>query len=1056
MYAFPLRLYGRRMHMCNLKKSYYESADPFHQFFVQESQGNQEILKIFDRSSFVSLNGSADYPLENAICTMSEIQDFPKEKILPGKPDLQQAFIRMKIGPDENPSSGLLLKEPEANGSNSVNLLEGQLSIHKDRKSGLVIKKEKAKASSKQIDRIYLELEFQPLAEEPSYTCVLIIHILRKNKSESPLYRGIIDFGSDALQMRVINPHGKKDDIDILSKIAENFYGYEEHELRQEDRSKLFYQELPDESLFKSDIFIRNKQGVSTSNDAPGSSDNKRADSNSHPHRMEDTRELVNVLTSTQIEDLWTKNRFLAPNLKLAALKDFFNKRIQFDKEEDNPDPMGSKDVSFSQLNHLIYRIALNKFLHTLFLVIRKATREKISPYVHLTLLVPNVYRQSLIHDLIEGLLKDWQEALYNQYEFAGLEIQIMSESDATFLGMLHELEPEYQDQFLIIDGGKGTTDISIIRVDKENDEGDIKSYSSIYRGGFIGAGNLISYAFIETLLAIFYSEDANKRREFMETYLLSHSPKANLNEILEFLGLVEQLKISYHDPAVEHLHAHEIREHIKSAYLKDQRIGRLGIEVDDTTETTLREYIDKNESNTPLGTLNKWIINTFKIDNSDKNAYQKSFSLSDDFRFISEQVDSMAETFCQNLSELKIDGKKLSFKKILFAGRSFLFKDLLDKMKDKLAEFVVNEQAGEDNTFMTMAHNPKKVCLHGALGQQEVNHLSSLIGIPFVNQKQEKDNPSASTEQSRGEEKLVEDVKPSKNPPKFLISIREKVLPVLSWLKRNFLLSIHKSQLRAWNNRNISEVDINFFLTGSKIIPRGSQVFINGNKINLEKWMQGHDFKLFYGGEDFYCRILDDDGSVKETRKIEFQLEDTSQKDDLLIKSVFPFIELGGSHLPVSLVNPFLDQEKAEERNLETESKLVDKYLNSDPELPDIEDFFSAKNPETKPIQEKQFVFSEDIKKSDALPNGNKIQQNAIQLLEIDSLEPEIEQVIKASQQDTHPPNPEKPRELPTHIQSKKEEDTESKKNGFVKKPLETEDKEDLDTGNSSNILGV
>ena len=87
------------------------------QFFVQESQGNQEILKIFDDTNFVSLNGTADFSLQKAICTLSEQKEFPKDRILPGNPDLQEAFIRLSFEPGTNSGSGLLLKKGEQNGT---------------------------------------------------------------------------------------------------------------------------------------------------------------------------------------------------------------------------------------------------------------------------------------------------------------------------------------------------------------------------------------------------------------------------------------------------------------------------------------------------------------------------------------------------------------------------------------------------------------------------------------------------------------------------------------------------------------------------------------------------------------------------------------------------------------------------------------------------------------------------------------------------------------------------------------------------------------------------
>ena len=119
--------------------------------------------------------------------------------------------------------------------------------------------------------------------------------------------------------------------------------------------------------------------------------------------------------------------------------------------------------------------------------------------YVRFTVLVPNIYTIEEINNTKSSIRRIFNQFNINSSYILGLEITSISESDAAFLGCNGYLNSVKGNAFyLCIDCGKGTTDFSII-----------SSYNSlefvpIYRNGFAGAGNLISYAIFESIKYFF------------------------------------------------------------------------------------------------------------------------------------------------------------------------------------------------------------------------------------------------------------------------------------------------------------------------------------------------------------------------------------------------------------------------------------------------------------------------------------------------------------------------------------------------------------------------
>lgn len=1000
MYALSIRFFARCQHTFCLREQNTGDSEPSEQFIGEDVQANHEILRILPESVLTDLGGNKDYPLlsqKPIISFTSTVSAHPSQAQEDGSstqfypPGTVLADIHMEIGPKPNPNGILLVSKPEeaerqhtsANGkvkgevpeklngkarkrqrdkrneqrsNKSITLCQGQLQMSVGEKGELLLRKIRNLPPGQQVNRIRFTISFRYAEGGIGYKTTFVLHIRKDQDAPGvhPLFRGIIDFGSDAIQMCLIQPNGNQDDIDILDKITHHFFGYAPGASRGRD---LFFQEIEGKlKIFKNEIFIKQEGGKSVPNEPPGGG--RRNGSKKVPTKKiaKDWEELVSILTSKHMD---YKGRFLAPNLKLVILENFFDKSIYFNKHTDNPDPRGSNEVTFSGLRDYIYRIALNKFLHTLFKVTRAKVSPNYHPYFHLTLLVPNVYRQELISKLMKWLAEDWQTTLYKTYKFSGLEVQVMSESDATFLGMLSQkdlLNPKFQDKYLIIDCGKGTTDLSIIRVDKEGNNPLNITYSSIYRDGIVGGGNLITYGFIETILATFYTQDVKKRRDFMQRYLLDNDSREDISVILDFLKLIETLKRRYSDPNTVKLKPSQARQKVLDSNMYSNRAKNSGIQGQNPTPS-LQDYLDNTNGKDPIKILNNWMRNVFHIGNTNGDSNEEMYTIDDEeFGFVKREYEALINKFCKNLEGIQLNGASIKFTKILFAGRAFLFEPFFLKMKSKLKEkgfLIATEEQDKD---LIRALDPKGICLHGARGQEEVNRNSTLIGIPFVHSKlngvahytaevQHASTHAGSTLNGHkkgnlnGRERhmLDKEIAPSVLNGHFQ-SLFNKIVENF---KRIFITPTEDLQPMDLSKSNLTLIDNRFFQRGSKLIKPGHRITINGSVVN-DKDFRGKEIVLFYGGERWYYRTVGKNEEVLETRPIEFITDKTDQNDSFLIKTVFPFINLDRDKIPVSPVIAELPPsvENVTQNEIAKEALLETKYLLED-DLPDFEEIF-------------------------------------------------------------------------------------------------------------------
>lgn len=145
------------------------------------------------------------------------------------------------------------------------------------------------------------------------------------------------------------------------------------------------------------------------------------------------------------------------------------------------------------------------RFLHEALKRISELQKEAmrgidVNTAVRFTILLPNVMPQSNVSSLIHKLheLANAPEFLKKFSDFITvpyIQVACCSESDASFLERMNVIGLAPGDRCLTIDIGKGTTDFSITK------KIDANKATSLFRSGFVGAGNAVSYAIFDNCI---------------------------------------------------------------------------------------------------------------------------------------------------------------------------------------------------------------------------------------------------------------------------------------------------------------------------------------------------------------------------------------------------------------------------------------------------------------------------------------------------------------------------------------------------------------------------
>ncbi|HYM93689.1 MAG TPA: hypothetical protein VET23_06095, partial [Chitinophagaceae bacterium] len=316
------------------------------------------------------------------------------------------------------------------------------------------------------------------------------------------------------------------------------------------------------------------------------------------------------------------------------------------------------------------------------------------------TLLVPNIYTQQDVFDLLNELryrtaamlasMEIDDNALYIEYE-------TISESDAAFMGYQQTQSSDVRlsngEIALVIDCGKGTTDISMVLAD------DNENYSSFFRTGFAGAGNVLSYGFAEDFLTLVLCAIPGSNELSVKDFINRQILEQNLTvDVLNFIQLIENQKKKYsHLPAVSLLEFAKLTE---KSQVTERSIANLYKD-----QATLLQYAEAIMKDRNI----RW-------DNEITGT-------------ISKAADCIVHCIITSIKDAVTKDIKKRIKMVMLSGRAFYFEELRIKLEEKLKELL-----GENIDISTVspgrAVNNKNVALHGAFSG--AYKITDFTGIPI------------------------------------------------------------------------------------------------------------------------------------------------------------------------------------------------------------------------------------------------------------------------------------------------------------------------------------
>jgi len=489
--------------------------------------------------------------------------------------------------------------------------------------------------------------------------------------------RVVIDFGSEASQVAYKNcgPQSSLVQYDILENVVSR--------LNRADLTRSYRREdfLNNESgqpaLYRSFYAVKKDLTAVERRNFPF---NFTHDLTNDEVRLFITRQEVGA---TQV--FFRDNYEIIPNLKLGIEKSL---QLSIDRQ--------SEDYSIrSHKKELISAV----LLRLLRLMISTKPEFRQGGMI-VTLLVPNIYTQHDVFELLNELryrTESLLASLHIKSDELFIEYETISESDAAFMGYQQTHAADVQltngDMALVIDCGKGTTDISILLAD------DNENYSSFFRTGFAGAGNVLSYGFAEDLLTLLLRTIPGNNDIAVKDFINKHILDQNLTvDVLNFIQLLENQKKRYKN--LETVGINEFAQLTEQSQSTERTMANLHKD-----QSTLLQY---------AGAILK--DRNIKWDNEITGLIQKA-------------TDCIVHCIVASIKDVVTKDIKKRIKVVMLSGRAFYFDDLRLKLGEALKNML-----GNHVTIHTVipgrALNNKNVALYGAFSG--AYKITDFTGIPI------------------------------------------------------------------------------------------------------------------------------------------------------------------------------------------------------------------------------------------------------------------------------------------------------------------------------------
>ncbi len=400
-----------------------------------------------------------------------------------------------------------------------------------------------------------------------------------------------------------------------------------------------------------------------------------------------DDQQVCMLCTRSEISSIDFDRAYLQlPNLKLAHRHGSNLSSLVFKYEYSGVERM----VEFEHLKEQIYATLLREMSLA---YLDNPMLNSSGLFLRYSILIPNIYDHADLIKTKNIIHKILQEAQHNPAlpSIECWEIQTLSESDASFLGYYNSLTQfsEPNKNYIVIDCGKGTTDFSILRTHAHH----AHEVSPVYRNGFAGAGNLLSYGYFQSMLSFLIQEapERTEAKNFYEQMMrdLSDSQSQELFEI------IEKWKFSYNKSFSQTEIAHSWRT----------------VSDGDINIRNLYKQTDKD--------YNRVLLFLSKL----RVCYDWGGHITDAVNYIADNIATSLETVLTRLED-----KSDSVERVLFTGRAFLYSPLYAQVVTKLEAIGIPKTKVEE---LLNAEKLKSICLDGVIQDGSIIH-PEMIGIPI------------------------------------------------------------------------------------------------------------------------------------------------------------------------------------------------------------------------------------------------------------------------------------------------------------------------------------
>jgi hypothetical protein len=511
------------------------------------------------------------------------------------------------------------------------------------------------------------------LAEDEKYSGTYLFSIVRSKNCQ----RVVIDFGSEASQIGYKNcgPQSAIVQYDILENIISQLNMNDK--LPNWRRDDFLNHEEGQHMLYRSFYAVKKKM----------TREQRKTFPFNFTDRMEEDE--IRLFISRQ-EVAATQFSFregyeIIPNLKLGIEKSL--QLLLDDRTEDYSIRSHKKELISAVLLRLLRLMISTKpdFQHGGIIV---------------TLLVPNMYTQHDVFELLNELRYRTADLLSSLQINTGelyIEYETISESDAAFMGyqQTHSSDVHLSngEMALVIDCGKGTTDISMVLAD------DNENYSSFFRTGFAGAGNVLLYGFAEDFLTLVLRAIPGANHITVKDFINKQVRDQNLTaDVLNFIQLIEDQKKKYKQ--LQAIGITEFSQLAEQSESTERTIGNLY--KDQSTLLQYAEAILKDRS--------------IRWDEEVTGLIQKA-------------TDCIAYCIIASIKDVITKDIKKRIKVVMLSGRAFYFDDLRIKLQKELRHLL-----GTDIKVNTVpvgrAINNKNVAIYGAF--TGAYKITDFTGIPI------------------------------------------------------------------------------------------------------------------------------------------------------------------------------------------------------------------------------------------------------------------------------------------------------------------------------------